>query len=260
MNTTDALLRRLNAIGQSLSKRDTALALIGLGSVGAELDRLDKFSDLDFFVIVKPGSKPHYLSDLSWLTDVAPVAFHFLNTPDGYKFLYEDGVFCEFAVFEEAELAHAAFAAGRIVWKADGVDDMICIPKSAPGRGAERPAEWLIGEALSNLYVGLLRDLRGEKLSAMRFIQSYAVDRILELSERVEAATQAGADPFNLERRYEQRYPGTARLLPKLLQGYDSNRESALAALSFLDEHFAVSPAMKQTLLNLCEAGSRAAP
>jgi hypothetical protein len=41
---------------------------------------------------------------------------------------------------------------------------------------------------LTNLYVGLGRFHRGEKLSALRFIQHHAVDRFLELTEQVEAA------------------------------------------------------------------------
>jgi UTP:GlnB (protein PII) uridylyltransferase len=87
MNKTELLLHRLNEIGDALSHKPTALALIGLGSVGLERDRLDQYSDLDFFVIVKSGSKPHYLNDLTWLTDIAPVAYYFANTPDGCKLL-----------------------------------------------------------------------------------------------------------------------------------------------------------------------------
>ena len=46
---THFLLKRLDDIGQSLERSGHALALIGLGSVGVELDRLDSYSDLDFF-------------------------------------------------------------------------------------------------------------------------------------------------------------------------------------------------------------------
>ena len=184
-------------------------------------------------------------------TGIAPVAYYFANTPNGYKLLYEDGVFCEFAVFEETELAQAAFAPGRIVWKAPGVNEAIGIPKHHEN-GRQRPStEWLLGEALTNMYVGLLRDHRGEKLSAMRFIQVYAINHILELSERVETATSAHQDKFSPERRYELRYPGMAQLLPTFLQGYERNRESALAALSFLDKHFDVNAAMKRAILRL---------
>lgn len=252
MNTPEKLLRRLEDIGQELSQRPGALALIGLGSVGLERERLDAFSDLDFFVIVQAGYKAQYLDDLCWLTQPAPAAFSFANTPDGCKFLYEDGVFCEFAVFEESELQQAVFAPGRVVWKAAGVSEQIAIPQRAHLPGPPPAVEWLIGEALTNVYVGLLRDLRGEKLSAMRFIQVYAVDRTLELAERSEPTAGAAADGFNRERRFEQRVPALAGRLPAFAQGYARNRESALAVLAYLDEHFAVHPAMKQAILKLC--------
>ena len=252
MDKSEQLLNRLDDIGKSLSGKKDALALIGLGSVGIELNRLDQFSDLDFFAIVKAGSKSHYLENLNWLTEIAPVAYYFANTPDGYKLLYEDGVFCEFAVFDEDELIKVVFSPGRVIWKAMGISDNIGIPKRSIERKQKPSTEWLIGEAITNLYVGLSRDRRGEKLSAMRFIQSYAVDRILELSEKTEVVESMAGDEFNIERRYEQRFPTMARLLPELLQGYERNRESALAVLSYLDRNFEINPAMKQAVLELC--------
>ncbi len=68
MNRRDVLLQRLDDIGRSLAQREPALALIGLGSVGRELDRLDQYSDLDFFVIVASGHKQDFINDLSWLS------------------------------------------------------------------------------------------------------------------------------------------------------------------------------------------------
>src|SRR5436190_636792 len=98
---TNLLIARLNAIGASLAQSRGALALIGLGSVGTELERLDDYSDLDFFVIVEPGRKPDFIQNLDWLSRPGPIAYAFRNTAEGYKVLFEDGVFCEFAVFEE---------------------------------------------------------------------------------------------------------------------------------------------------------------
>jgi hypothetical protein len=251
MVETEKLLRRLDEIGQSLSKRKSALALIALGSVGENLERLDQYSDLDFFVIVEEGSKPEYLKNLVWLTDIYPVAYYFQNTADGFKLLYEDGVFCEFAIFDETELQDAIFSPGRIVWKAEGVDDAIRIPKRKKAVQQPQSEEWLVGEALTNIYVGLSRQKRGEKLSAMRFIQNYAVDRILELSERIAPTGSELRDEFSLERRYEQNYPQIALNLPEFLQGYERNIESAMAILAFLDQHFEVNPNMKREILKL---------
>ena len=73
------LLKRLDEIGRSLEQSSHALALIGLGSVGLELHRLDDYSDLDFFVIVEPGYKYSYINDLEWLSNLYPVAYCFLN-------------------------------------------------------------------------------------------------------------------------------------------------------------------------------------
>jgi hypothetical protein len=255
--TPEFLLQRLDAIGRSLAQSDRALALIGLGSVGLELERLDAYSDLDFFVIVEPGCKRLYLDDLSWLSDIAPTAYQFANTVDGYKLLFADGVFCEFAVFEPDELAQIPFAPGRIVWKRPDVAETIGQPIKKNVGQAGRSREWLLGEALTNLYVGLGRERRGERLSAMRFIQGYAVDRLLELVEGTAAPAAAapalaGRDEFALERRVERRHPDIAPYLPRWLQGYERNRESALAILKFLEARFTVPETMAAAIRRLC--------
>ncbi len=125
---TQSLLKRLDEIGRSLERSGHALALLGLGSVGLELDRIDAYSDLDFFAIVEAGYKQAYIDSLGWLSDVHPVAYQFRNTVDGYKLLFADGIFCEFAVFELEELRNIPFAPGRIVWKRSGLPDTLGQP------------------------------------------------------------------------------------------------------------------------------------
>ena len=240
MTNPQSLLKRLDEIGQSLERSGHALALIGLGSVGSELDRLDEYSDLDFFVIVDEGYKIAYIDSLQWLSDVHPIAYSFLNTGDGYKLMFEDGIFCEFAIFELRELRNIPFAPGRIVWKREGVAEDLSHPASTPAPHSGRRKEWLLGEALTNIYIGLKRDQRGEKLSAARFIQGYAVDRLLELVEYIDTAKPTHRDPFVNERRFEQRFPEIVPQLNTWMQGYAKNRESALAILRFLEHHFDV--------------------
>ncbi|MGV2947769.1 hypothetical protein, partial [Acinetobacter sp. AGC35] len=125
MSIKDQLLDRLNAIGESLSTTEEALLLLGLGSVGSELHRLDAYSDLDFFVITKPGFKERYINNLDWLHNVCPLAYQFRNTDDGWKIMFEDGIYGEFAVFEENELNHIPCYGGRIVWHAAGYEPQI---------------------------------------------------------------------------------------------------------------------------------------
>lgn len=259
MNHTTLLLQRLDEIGTSLAGTGRGLALLALGSVGRELDRLDEYSDLDFFAVVEPGRKQAFLDDLTWLTSIAPVAYAFRNTVDGYKLLYADGVFCEFAVFEPEELAGIPFAPGRVVWQAPGFDGAVLEAPAAPTASA-LDVEFQLGEALTNLYVGLGRFRRGERLSAARFVQQYAVDRVLDLATLVEPEVAAHRDQYMNERRIEQRFPRLAAHMSAFVQGYDRTPESARAILAFLDEHFDVSPAIRTAILALCDGGDPTGP
>jgi len=232
-------LRRLDAIAASLSAREGTLALIGLGSVGRETARIDAYSDLDFFVIVQPGFKARFIERLDWLEAAHPLAWHFRNTGDGHKALMADGLFCEFAAFEPQELEAIPFAPGRVVWKRDGVDDGIATPRRALPR-PNTDETWIVGEALSCLFMGLARWRRGEKLSAMRFVQVYALDRLVELDAL--ATRAAGGDPFGADRRLENRQPTLAAELPRLAPGYAHTPQAALAMLDALARRGAALP------------------
>lgn len=244
--TPALLLARLDAIATSLQASPHALALLALGSVGRERQRLDAHSDLDFFAIVEPGHKARYIERLDWLAAAHPLAWHVRNTADGHKALMDDGVFCEFAVFEPHELAGIPYAPGVVVWRRPGFDD----PIESPARPLPSPAlpdeTWIVGEALSCLLVGLQRWHRGERLSAARFVQGHALDRLIELdalrarSEAPPAADAAAADPFNHDRRLEARRPLLAEELPALVPGYADTPAAARAMLQALARRGAV--------------------
>jgi lincosamide nucleotidyltransferase len=263
MPSPQKLLQRLDAIGRAVAASGQGLAVIGLGSVGAALDRLDAYSDLDFFVIVQPGAKQAFLTHLAWLESEAPLVYSFMNTVDGYKLLYDDGIFAEMAIFEPGELAQIPFSGGRFIWRAPG----FTLP--VPLSGNRLPAElspsaalpsttWQINELLTNLYVGLGRFQRGEKLSAARFIQGHAVDRLVALAPHLETAPPAeparpsDRDAFDPARRFEQTYPQTAAHLPAFMPGYDESPAAARAMLAFLDQRFEINPAMKAAILSRC--------
>jgi lincosamide nucleotidyltransferase len=200
--TPDRLLAGLDAIAATLSTRSKTLALLALGSCGVETQRLDGFSDLDFFVIVEESAKQDFIHNLDWLTCGKPLVFAHRNTMDGWKTLDEDGVFCEFAVFHPAELAQIPFAQGRIVWAREGFD----VSALAPAREPD-PIDimWTASEAMTNILVGLKRYLRGEQHSARRAIVVDAGEQIC----RVLMADRQ-ADPYNPWRRLEKFNPTIA--------------------------------------------------
>jgi hypothetical protein len=216
--TPARLLAGLDAIAASLAKRPAALALLGLGSCGLETERLDGFSDLDFFVIVEERAKAAFIADLDWLTPGAPIVFAHRNTPDGWKTLDEDGVLCEFAVFHPGELSHIPFAPGRVVWARDGFDTSVLTPKQVR---QSVDLNWLATEALTNILVGLKRQMRGEDLAARRAILVDAADQVCQV---MRAGGQS--DPFNAWRRIEFDHPALAHEMAAILAHVDL-RDSA---------------------------------
>jgi len=252
----EQLLARLEDIAVALQRSGHAQALLALGSVGLERDRLDRYSDLDFFVIVDAGHKARYIDNLDWLEAAHPLAWHFRNTVDGHKALSRDGIFCEFAIFEPQELAAIPFAPGRVVWRRADVEESIAIPRR-PLPGAQLPDEsWIVGEALSCLYVGLQRWHRGERLSAARMVQGHALDRLVELDalRLANSSSSVSVDPFSRERRLEQRQPDLARELPQLVPGYSHTPRAALAILAALARRGAsLDPSMQERIRTLAQ-------
>ena len=231
----ERLLQRLREIANEVSRREGALALLGLGSVGLERERLDQYSDLDFFVIVEPGYKARFIEDLDWLNAIRPVAYSFQNTVDGHKALYDDGVFCEFAVFEPEELQHIPFEQGQVEWSRDGFDPAGLVPPPRPAEFGAGDEAFLLGELLTNLYVGLARYARGERLSAFFFVQHHAVVRLISLLETWDEPADVTADDFSNERRFEQRLPQHAALISAVTPGYEDTLAAAERMLDFVE-------------------------
>jgi hypothetical protein len=253
----ERLLQRLDRLGEVLAERGDALALIALGSVGLDLGRLDDHSDMDFFVVVEEGAKQRYLDSIDWLEELCPVDFSFPNSVDGRKALFADGLFAEYAVFTLVELRAASFPPGRLVWRR----------RDAPA-GLERSGRpqtpspvdtvaFQVNEALTNVYVGLQREARGERLSAARLIQVHAVDRVLELLELTEAGADRRQDAFAIERGVEARFGQELVPLDSMVPGYQRNREAALAILEWLETRAQVDPALTAAIRRLLEAAGR---
>jgi hypothetical protein len=226
------LLARLDALGGVLRERGDAIALLGLGSVGADLDRLDDHSDLDFFAIVDDGAKQRYLDDIDWLEALHPVAYSFENSVDGRKVLWTDGLFAEYAVFTLPELRAGSYDGARLVWRRDDAPaglEHAGVPLRASRY--ETPHHQL-NEIITNLYVGLHRELRGERLAAFRLIQVHAIDRLLTWLDLTGAATAPRQDPFAVERGAERRLS-----IPfgDFITGYERNRDAAIALLNWLE-------------------------
>jgi lincosamide nucleotidyltransferase B/F len=243
------LLDRLDEIAKSISNREHTIALLGLGSVGVELDRLDRYSDLDFFIIVENEFKDSFIDDLTWLEDTYPLAYAFKNSNDGYKILFEDGIYGEYAVFGLNEVDRVTQAEGRIVW----INKNYKLPKLTQTKGnipilKKENIEFRINEALTNIFVGLLRALRGEKLSAYRFIETHAFNNLLGIIHHFENESKIHEDLFNIERRFESHYPQMKNHLKTMLSGYNHLAQSAKSILSYISNIYEINPTLKQEI------------
>ena len=251
MDRVRLLKSRLQAIADSLKQDPNGLGLLGLGSAGKEIARLDIYSDLDFFAIVRKGHKQAFIDNLDWLSCTQEIAWYFRNTADGYKLLFSDGVFCEFAIFDPGELAAIPYSPGHFIWKDASLPEHLCRPVIAAPEPSGDEA-FLLGELLTNLYVGLCRFRRGEKCSAMRFIQVYALDRLIGLLDMHSQTVHDNyRDGFCPDRRVEQRHPEFQDLLLSCTQGAEKCPESAQAMLDFVKRHFSVNETLAHEIRRL---------
>jgi hypothetical protein len=246
----ERLLAFLDRLGAELDRRGDAVALLGLGSVGRDLHRLDEHSDADFFVVVDDAAaRDRYLADIDWLEAAQPVVWSFENSDAGRKALLEGDLFAEYAVFSLAEMDTAGYPPGRLHWSRADAPAGLELPKvPAPQPDS---IEHQIGEAITNLYVGLHRDLRGERLTATRFIQGYAVDRWITILGHLGLGQGARQDVFVIDRGAERRFGPDVLPLADLVPGYERNAHAAATLLALLESHVDLDPTIVAAVRDL---------
>jgi hypothetical protein len=240
-------LRRLDELAVCLSARDDTVALLGLGSTGAQRARLDEHSDLDFLLVVADDAKWRYVDSLDWLEQPGPIAYSFAHERDGRRALYADGVFAEYRVLTVAELARLPFWSARVVWRRPGAPAGLAESRVPVPRSFYDSVEYHLNDALTCLYTGLHLELRGERLAAARAIQTRAVDNVIALA-RISAGEAPYRDPFDPARRVERRH---SLPLAAMAPGYRGNAAAAAAVLSWLAGRYPVDPAIEGPIREL---------
>ncbi|OFI39250.1 hypothetical protein BIU82_15455 [Arthrobacter sp. SW1] len=245
-------LRRLDRLAASLAERPGTVAVLGLGSAGAEFERFDEHSDIDFFVITGSASeKAALLEDPSWLEGLGgTVSYSFVNDANGRKALFDDGLFTEYAVFTSEEFHTLPVVGVRVAWSREP-DALNFGDLPVPAPAVLDTEEFHLNEALTNLYVGLHRELRGEHLAAFRFIQVHAMDRVLALL-RLDPAVHWQRDVFDASRRAES-VPGVP--FAEMVPGYGKCRAAASATLGWLESRYPVDPVIGEAIRALLERG-----
>jgi lincosamide nucleotidyltransferase B/F len=209
---TDALTDRLSHYGD-------VLALVALGSMAARDHLPDRFSDHDFFVIVRPGAQSWYRENLQWLPEHERIVFAFQETAHGMKVLYDDRHLLELAVFDPDELRLARINRYRVLF--DRVNLTPTLEQLA-ARETSSPAvdiRYQSGQLLTHLLVGLWRYRRGERLSAFRFLREFALQDLVQLTHALAIADRPDlSDNLDPTRRFEWVYPAVGNELALALE------------------------------------------
>lgn len=254
-------LKRLEAIQANIEQYEDALALIALGSVGPARKRLDQYSDIDFILIVRDGKKEHFLENPQWLeVEEAELSFLFRNSKHGFKLMYEDGIFAEQAVWEESQVEEIVAPNGRTLWRRQGYElDPHFADKAIKKLKKEKKSlDFHFQEALTNVYVGLNRYMRGEKLAGSAMIQYHALRHLLHSLPFMGCAADEQVDLHDHFRRAEKNYPKLAAELSSVLAGIDGTAQAAEAVLAFLEKHWTPNETMVRQIRRLIEAVSAA--
>ena len=207
------------ALRSALAARPEVLGLILLGST-ADRSLRDEWSDHDFWVIVEPGAVASLDEDPSWLPRHDEILLSAGFGPGRHSVLYRDGHTVEYAVFEPAEAPTGKIERYRIAFDRGGTGALAeaihrrTLEEAVAANG--RP------DGLAHLclvvWTATERHLRGEHLSARRYLDGFGVDRLLALIAA--HAPGQGAPPGDLldpRRRLERRRPDLASELRDLV-------------------------------------------
>ena len=209
MSAEDETLSKFLDYSKSLTEACIAhpqiLGLVLVGSA-AETERVDRWSDHDFFVITPSGAQDSLRTDLNWLPNSQSIAFSFRETAHGLKVVYESGAVLEFAVFDCAELRTGTVNHHYLAY---GDEEVAQALEIAANREVNEGAAQNLKDFrlfLSVLIIGVGRARRGEILTAGENIRSTATYALLKvLTERLGKNSQL--DRLDVRRRFEFVYP-----------------------------------------------------
>jgi len=219
MTSEDTLTR---FIKYSESLQDTCIQhpkIIGLVLVGstAETERVDEWSDHDFFVITETGLQEPLRKDLSWLPESESIAFWFRETEHGLKVVYKSGDVLEFAIFDCDELSGCMVNHHRLAYGNHEVEKALLQAKN-------RLPQVVVGDDLADfrhflsvLIIQVGRARRGELLTAGAGIRGTATTALLRVFTR-RLPHNPILDKLDVSRRFEFAHPEIGGLIAIALE------------------------------------------
>ncbi|MEA4939230.1 MAG: hypothetical protein VB091_06560 [Christensenella sp.] len=213
----------MDEITAHYARQSGVLAVAAFGS-NAERERFDDCSDIDFLVLCESNAKARLIAEVGNLAALGEIDALRVVYGDAVQLLFSDGVLCDFGIILPEQLATFLHGAGRYLWRKlewEAID----LSTNEP---AQKPKQEQIEDALFHLYVGLLREQRGEEAAAFEEIQGKAAQCVLAYLQGDRA------DAFSPLRRAEQSV--FSDTLKQLMPGYGQSCEAAEVMLRLLAE------------------------
>lgn len=200
-------------LSQKLRSEDDVLSLLALGSMAEKDHDPDLWSDHDFSIIVKEGGQNKYINNLFWLPDGYEPIFTYKEAENSRKIIFKNMHLVEYAVFALEDLKNLKINSYRLLIDKKGIINYVEEIRNETCRKSNilKDNNILIGNLLTDIFIGFGRYKRGEKISAHYFIKEKALRQLLLLIEKNidnnEIDNLDNIDPF---RRFEYNYPELA--------------------------------------------------
>lgn len=204
--------------------------------------------DLHFVLLVDSGFQSRFIDCLSWLTEIQHIAFKYRHVGNGYRFLFSDGIYCEFTV-EELKFGESADSVNLTTRQTEIATLRPGDQLNAIGLDEGQDEDWLLGEMLTNLLIGLRRFNRGDRLSAFYCIQHHALSSLLELLVQWEVSQTKQKRLAKGDICFEQTYPNARNQVASFAMGYDKSPQSASAMLEYAEQHHNLNYFIKDQIL-----------
>ncbi len=209
------------ALKEQLLRDQRVVSLVAVGSMAGRESHPDRWSDHDFFVVVKDGEQTAFREELDWLPQFDAVVLPFQETRHGLKVLYEGGHLVEFGIFGLKDLHLARLNRFKVLFDRKNIERRLGIISTTTlyqSRAAIANDDELFGQFLTKLLVGVGHYYRGEHLSGRATVQTEALRHLLQLFEKhLPAARRPLLDSLDPLRRFEVVFPKLGRDLDKIM-------------------------------------------
>jgi len=214
-NTLVRFIKYSESLIDSCKSNPKIIGLVLVGST-AETERVDEWSDHDFFVITERTDQEPLRRDLSWLPNFEEIAFWFRETEHGLKVIYNSGEVLEFAIFDCDELRRCTVNHHRLAFGNHEVQEALSTAKN-------RLPEVVVGDDLADfrhflsvLVIQVGRARRGELLTAGQGIRGTAATALLKVFTR-RLPFDPQLDTLDVSRRFEFAHPEIGKAMAEAL-------------------------------------------